>query len=84
MKLIIEIDEKDYKDALIGCLNVTAFHKAVRETGRPLSDYLKGIKSEINAEIKVLDVCFAKGMVNGMKRANKIITKYIKECDTDE
>ena len=39
MQIVIEIDEKDYKDTLNGCFNITAFQNAIRYHSTPLPEH---------------------------------------------
>ena len=39
MQIVIEIDEKDYKDTLDGCFNITAFQNAIRYHSIPLPEH---------------------------------------------
>ena len=81
MKIVIDIDEKEYEEALTGVFNITAFNEAISKHSIPLEKVFEDIKTEINEvynDFKDKDSLIA----NGINICRRIIDKRISGKET--
>ena len=73
MKIVIDVPEEEYKDALRGVFNITAFNEAISKRSTPLEKVFEDIKAEIKDESRFIEAA------EGLERALEIIDEHIGE-----